>query len=306
MTIPILLQRLSRLDIVVELAGDRLRLSGPTSALTAELHAELRARRDELVSFLTANAPRAGAGDRLVPVQPKGTQAPFFGVPGHNGDVFCYRPLAEALGDGQPLIAFQPPGVDGKEEPLDSVESLGAAMAESLRSMQPDGPYHLGGYCTGGVVAFEAAQQLLRAGEEVASLVLFGTPSIGGYQLSHRLKAKPIRAVGKALRMVRGDKPAGERAPAPEMREEDRERVEHATLAAVRSYEPKVFPGRLVLFIPSRDRTALYAERYMDWEAFATGGLTVHPGADGTIHSRMLRPPAVESLAPILLAELTR
>ncbi len=305
MSLQDLIGRLATLEISVELVGDKLRLSGPEEALTPELHAELRARRDELVAHL-GGGPRSNAALRLVPLQSLGRSAPFFGVPGHNGDVFCFRPLSAELGGAQRLYAFQPPGVDGKEAPLESVQALGAALVAGIRDVAPEGPYRLGGYCTGGVIAYEAAQQLLAQGSEIASLVLFGTPSIAGYQLSNRLKAKPVRAVAKAIRMVRGEKPAGERAPAPEMTDADREKVERATLAAVRIYEPTPYAGRITLFIPSSDRAALYVERYMEWKPLALGGFTVHPGLEGTIHSRMLRPPAVEALAPLLLAELER
>lgn len=305
MNVTDLLARLRELDITVELNGEKLKLEGPQAALTPELHAELVTHRDELHAHLRASSARA-AVRRMVPLGTDGDAPAFFGVPGHNGDVFCFRPLSQLLAGARPFHGFQPPGVDGEAEPLGSVEALAAAFVESMRTEQSAGPYRIGGYCTGGVIAYEAAQQLLAAGDEVASLVLLGTPSVGGYRLSHRLKATPVRALNKALRIARGRQPVGDRAPAPESREEDRLRVEAATVAAVRRYEPRPYPGRVVLFVPSADRTALYVERYMDWEPLARGGLTVHPGPEGTIHSRMLRAPAVETLAPTLAAELAR
>lgn len=43
----------------------------------------------------------------------------------------------------------------------------------ALRAVQPEGPYHIGGYCYGGFVAFEMASQLERQGEQVGLLAIF-------------------------------------------------------------------------------------------------------------------------------------
>ncbi|MEM7204908.1 MAG: thioesterase domain-containing protein [Planctomycetota bacterium] len=311
-----LLLRLQRLDVAVVLDGDRLRLSGPRDVLTPELHRELRQRRDELVALLQkVGAPATCGAGSLVPLQAmRGDvrRAPLFAVPGHNGDVFCFRPLSQEMGPEQPFLAFQPPGVDGRDPPLETVEALAARFVAEVRATEPEGPYRIGGYCTGGIVAFEAAQQLLAAGAQVAALLLFGTPSAEGYALSHRLQATPVRAVSRALRLARGDHGRPPEAPPTEpeaadaARAEHRVRVERATTRAVRTYEPTVYPGRVVLFVPSDDRRAMFCERYMEWRQVAGGGLTVHTGPSGTLHSRMLRPPAVADVAAVLRAELDR
>ena len=56
-----------------------------------------------------------------------------------------------------------------------SIEAIASYYLQEIRRVQARGPYLLGGYCTGGVIAFEMAQQLRAAGEEVAILVLFDT-----------------------------------------------------------------------------------------------------------------------------------
>ena len=65
-----------------------------------------------------------------MPLQAQGRGAPVFGVPGHNGDVFCYRALARELGDEHPFFGLQPPGVDGQRAPLTRVEDIAAYFAE--------------------------------------------------------------------------------------------------------------------------------------------------------------------------------
>jgi thioesterase domain-containing protein len=57
--------------------------------------------------------------------------------------------------------------------PHASVEDMAADYVREIRDMQPKGPYFLGGFCFGGLVAFEMAQQLREAGEAVALLALF-------------------------------------------------------------------------------------------------------------------------------------
>jgi thioesterase domain-containing protein len=95
-----------------------------------------------------------------VPLQANGPRVPVFGVAGHNGDVFCYRILAQCLGEEQPFYGLQPPGLDGEGEPLERVQDLAAYFARQILAFRPAGPCTLAGFCAGGTVAFELAQQL--------------------------------------------------------------------------------------------------------------------------------------------------
>src|SRR4029079_8248256 len=98
MSAPELLAQLRALDVRVWAEGERVRLSAPRGRLTAELRSQLAAEKEEILSFLrtarTANAPATA----VVAVQRAGAQPPFFAVPGHNGDVFCYVHLSRHLG----------------------------------------------------------------------------------------------------------------------------------------------------------------------------------------------------------------
>lgn len=111
----------------------------------------------------------------LVPIQPKGAARPVFLVHHGGGGVLDYLPLARALGPDQPLYGLQEPGFDEGTEPPVSIEALAEGYVAELRSLQPRGPYVVGGFCFGGVVAFEMAQQLRHLGEQVdAVLVIDG------------------------------------------------------------------------------------------------------------------------------------
>ena len=98
-------------------------------------------------------------------------RAPFFCAHAADGNVLGMRPLAMAMSAEFPFYCLEPRGLDGSE-PFESVEETARSYIEEIRKVQPHGAYHLGGYCYGGVVAFEMARMLEEMGEEVAALFL--------------------------------------------------------------------------------------------------------------------------------------
>ena len=169
------LSELRSRDIRVWSLGGELRCNARAGALTPELRDQLRERKSEILEFLASAQALAGQQRAIVPLQRHGERTAIFGVPGHNGDVFCYRALAQALGDDQPFFGLQPPGLDREAEPLTRVEDIAAYFAAQIRAFQPQGPYIIAGFCAGGTVAFELAQQLQRVAT-VRFIALFGTP----------------------------------------------------------------------------------------------------------------------------------
>jgi amino acid adenylation domain-containing protein len=113
----------------------------------------------------------SGAEDSpLVAIRTTGSRPPFFCVHPVGGHVLCYVDLAAAVGAEQPFYGLQAPQRTGGHE--FSVEALAARYVAAIKTARPDGPYQLGGWSLGGVIAFEMARQLQTAGEEVAGLVL--------------------------------------------------------------------------------------------------------------------------------------
>src|SRR5439155_9094971 len=86
------------------------------------------------------------------------------------GQVLIYREFAQLLGADQPVYALQAQGLDGKRPPHTTIEAMAAHYLDEIRTVQPEGPYFLGGFCLGAVIAFEMAQQLHAHGERVALL----------------------------------------------------------------------------------------------------------------------------------------
>ncbi len=111
-------------------------------------------------------------GSSILAVQPGGTRPPLFLVHGAGGGMLWgYANLAKHLGSDQPVYVFNSRGVDSVQSPA-SMEEIAAQYVRDLREFQPDGPYHLGGYCFGGEVAFEMAQHLVAQGQTVAMLAM--------------------------------------------------------------------------------------------------------------------------------------
>jgi len=108
----------------------------------------------------------------LIKVQPEGSKAPFFYLHGdfQDGGLYCIN-LARHLAKDRPFYAIDPHGVDGGQAPL-TIEAMAASRLELLLETQKEGPYFLGGYCNGGLVAFEMARQLEARGKKVACLIL--------------------------------------------------------------------------------------------------------------------------------------
>jgi len=255
----------------------------------------------------------------IVPLQPHGNRTPIFAVAGHNGDVFCYRFLAQHLGEEQPLFGLEPPGRDGQSEPLTRVEDIAAYFASQIRAFRPDEPCIIAGYCAGGSIAFELARQLVQAGTVVSFLALFGAPYPIVYRLLPELRyqfrfqierlVRHVRAmatlssderrsyIAERLRNIRNIRVQ----QSTDLSEESdsvlalRARVERATIRAARRYTPSHFAGRIRLFLPCQAWVRSGAEP-LRWRAVAQQ-TEEYFGPDGCDNDIMLREPYAATFA---------
>nr|MBW4690048.1 AMP-binding protein [Komarekiella atlantica HA4396-MV6] len=109
----------------------------------------------------------------LVAIQPNGYKPPLFLIHAVFGDVLSYKDLAHHLGSDQPVYGLQAQGLDGKQVPYTRIEDMASHYIKEIQTLQPNGPYFLGGYSFGGVIAFEMAQQLYKQGQKIGLLTLF-------------------------------------------------------------------------------------------------------------------------------------
>ena len=313
-----LLSELRRRDIELRAEGSELRCNAPAGALTPELREQLRRHKADLLALLASAQALVGQARAVVPLQPHGRRAPVFGVAGHNGDVFCFRLLAQCLGEDQPFFGLQPPGLDGQAEPLTRIEALAAYFAGQIRAFRPGGPYVIAGYCAGGAVAFELAQQLSRAGGDVRLLALFGCP----HPVYFSRRTQLWQGVAKSVRRVRAHAGAlasrswserrryfaqelgerrlrleSKRAAARDRVLALRAKVERATLRAVRRYTPQPFSGRVALLLPGPEwqGSGVAALR---WRALAEHA-EEHFGPEAASGADMLRAPHAAAFAEL-------
>lgn len=111
----------------------------------------------------------------LAALKPTGDRPPLFMVHPPGGIVTCYRELAKQLDERQPLYAIRSRGLHGHEDLPASLQEMADDYLTAVRSIQPQGPYLLGGWSLGGLVAYEMARQLISDGHSVSRLVLLDT-----------------------------------------------------------------------------------------------------------------------------------
>ncbi|MEM8933307.1 MAG: alpha/beta fold hydrolase, partial [Acidobacteriota bacterium] len=274
-------------------------------------------------SLVTLTPPRDDAGD--------GSRTPFFCVHPSGGNVLCYVELARRLGTDQPFYGLQAPGLTGDEEPVGDVRALATRYLAEVRDAQPAGPYHLGGWSMGGVVAFEMARQLVDAGETVASLTILDAvapdgsgAAAGGYDepgfaawfardLGGLAAAGDPPPDAEALAALDADARIaaivawGHRSGslAAEVGHEELGRlfdVFQSNFRAMLAYEPAPWDGPLVV-VQARDGLAADRESGdLDWHRLAPA-LDLHT-VDGD-HYTIVAPPIVDRIATILDATLS-
>lgn len=262
-----------------------------------------------------------------------GTRPPLFWGHDLHGSAFRFQALAEALGPDQPLYSFESPFLAADPPPFRSLQTLALAYVSDLTRAFPEGPYHLGGYSFGGVLAFEMAQQLLRDGHEVA---LLAVGDVGpGYRgehyspdrrppkpwlgivgppdpdLSWRQKVEHYRSMSPkaaARHLVwrsglewyaepvlfwRDRRETGQIAPGHRLWYAWRK---HWELGAKRwDWQGARYPGRIDLIWADESASA---DATMGWGPIAEGGVVVHRVP--TAHEQMMEPGQVETTAAVL------
>jgi thioesterase domain-containing protein/acyl carrier protein len=264
----------------------------------------------------------------LVAIQPSGTAIPIFMVPGVGGNVLIFARLARLLGLDQPFYGLQPRGLDGKESPFISVPEMARHFVEEIKTLRPQGPYVIAGACTGGLIAYEMAQQLMAQGN-VVTLLLMETWHPSSYRkypitwlMGLWLPLIVVRKIWENFQALLRTPPQ-DRVPFMQIKakrlmtslqggtteEEERrmeeawgiglqvERLTKATFHAVAHYAVQRYPGKLLNCIASKrpipDGTR---DTRNEWQLLAeSDGETVHIAAENSGH--LFVSPNVEELA---------
>ncbi|MGH1355061.1 MAG: type I polyketide synthase [Thalassovita sp.] len=192
-----------------------------------------------------------------------GPETPFFLVAGMFGNVLNLRHLAHLVGHDRPFYGLQARGLYGEDAPHDDLVQAARDYIAEIRQVQPNGPYMVGGFSGGGITAYEIAQQLKDAGEEVQVLVMLDTPLPVRRPLTRQdrmaiqkqeLKEGGIGYVTRwAINRVKWEisKRRGAKADEPEAGHAfHNEQIEAAFLRSVAKYQVRPWDGPLCLFRP--------------------------------------------------------
>lgn len=294
-------------DNFFALGGDSLTAAAVMTEVGTQIGRELhpsmlfRAPTIEQLSVLIQD----GAVDSesyIVPIRPEGSRKPLFLVPGHGGDVFTYVSLTRYLDPQQPVYVFrfpEPARLDNNVANRMLLEMAARYIGE-MRSIQPEGPYSLGGFCYGGEVAYEMAQQLRAQGQATDLLALIyvylqGAIRMSGFRerLAHHIgifkRGSLKEKVGYAGNIVRRVVERISRKLAPTRTRQ------FVPLPRDRTYYPLYYPGQVTLLRPMGEKQEGFSyDRDMGWTGLADE-LILHeiPGDRNTI----FREPDVCALA---------
>ena len=272
---------------------------------------------------------RTRASDRpwssLVPLQTSGKRPPLFLLHTTPGDILGYGNLVYRLGPDQPCYGLQSLGLKDPGLSHTSVPQMARYYVDLVREFQPHGPYYLGGWCYGGIVAVEMARLLKQQGEDIALLALLETVAMPArwsnipYFL-HRLRCfarmSPDRWINyfrAKARYTRESRIANkmrfrqaDMSPDGEIRDPrllKLEQVYNTNLTALKDYRTEPFDGRVTLFNAAEKDSALIPDPQYGWVGLARE-IKVHevPGN----HDTMLTEPNVSALAQQLTECLIR
>jgi aspartate racemase len=206
-------------------------------------------------------------------------------VHGDEANIFIPR----HIGDDQPFYGFFHQGEDGQPIAFKTVKGIADHFIREMRQVRPQGPYFLGGYSFGGIVAFEMACKLVAEGEAVPLVALFDTYSPAESIAMSREEQKLYEPLKQAVmrRLVRYYFDRGRTLPA---------QLRHFNIIdvygkAIQGYKPSVYPGKLTLI---RTKSSPGAED-MGWGILADRGVDImHVSGD---HYSLVKEPHVRLLA---------
>jgi acyl transferase domain-containing protein/thioesterase domain-containing protein/acyl carrier protein len=292
-------------------------------------------RADGVAAGSDAGTPAAAEAPKsryrhLVAMHPTkhGDGTPFFLVAGMFGNVLNLRHLAQLAGADRPFYGLQARGLFGDLAPHATFEEAARDYLQEVRSVQPHGPYLLGGFSGGGLTAYEMAHQLLAAGEQVALLVFLDSPlptkGVVGRADRLRIQWQRLRRQGPVYvwRWFRNrvawewgqlQKRFGRPQPVEEPTTFHSQAIEQAFRAALPLYKVKPLPVRTVLFRPALDKTydlggGRYANKDRElvlpdngWSPYLQDLTVVETPGD---HDSMVLEPNVRSLAAAMRTAL--
>ncbi|MCL4179100.1 MAG: AMP-binding protein [Verrucomicrobia bacterium] len=229
----------------------------------------------------------------LVPLRAPDHGRPLFLVHGGKGDITMYGQLARRL-PGRPVYALQAIGLNGAGWPLRSIPAMARRYLEELRSVDSTGPHLLAGTCMGGLIAFEMAQQLTRAGRPVGLVALIDSdyPARAGRRL--RPTERVIEPIRDSMRILRWSIVRGlGLGRSPRWMPAYRRFVHNMNARARRTYQPEPYAGTLHLLLAAEAQYPGKDLRLVMRDFARETRIVTVPGR----RSDLFLPPAVDEVA---------
>jgi non-ribosomal peptide synthetase component F/thioesterase domain-containing protein/acyl carrier protein len=252
---------------------------------------------------------RAASSTALVTLKSGNALPPVFFIHGIGGNVVEILPAARHVTYPGAVIGIRARGAVRGEKPHTSIDAMAADYLTEIKERQPNGPYYLCGYSSGGLAAFEIARRLSESGDEVGLVGLFDTtmsPVRWPLQAWLSIIARRIALAGTVLRGVSIRAwPATLRKSAERLRRWHASigtapsiaiKVTATTLIASAKYHPGFYPGTLTLFSPAGREPGLPSLESV-WRTHARTVVVVETA--GT-HSTMLSSRHAETTAACL------
>jgi thioesterase domain-containing protein/acyl carrier protein len=262
---------------------------------------------------LALSEQRAPRSTPLVTLKAGDGTPPLFFIHGVGGNVVEILPAARRVTYSGAVIGIRARGVVPGEAPHTSIEAMAEDYLEAIKERQPNGPYYLCGYSSGGLVAFEMARRLSESGDDVGLVGLFDTtmsPVRWPLRTWLSIAARRVALVATALRTMRVRTwPAALRKSAERLRAWRGTRgaappiafrVAASALIASAKYHPGFYRGQLTLFSPAGREPGLPSLESV-WRTHALDVVVVETA--GT-HSTMLSTLHADTTAACLTRHL--
>ena len=272
----------------------------------------------------------------LVPIRTAGTKRPLFLIHGLGLNVLLYTTVINFLDPEQPVYGLQAKGLNGLDDPLDTIESIAACYISEIQTIDKDGPYALAGFSLGGRIAYEMARQLDAMGKKVNFLGILDATAEGsimalpllkrtGYRISflanyvswniasffkepnkskisvinRRIRGLEKRIRGLDIRVNKNELISkGKEKELPKYLR----RVHRANRRANLNYIVRPYNGTVHLYKAQKQTFYIPEPETYGWDRMAMGGVIIHeiPGE----HSNTFAPPNDKYFASVLQKSL--
>ena len=254
---------------------------------------------------------------RVFPIEPEGTLPPFFCL----GAGPFFLPLAHHLGCDRPTLGVDLDQLDTAKFPVPvRLQDLAAYVVKAIREFQPHGPYYLGGFCLYGVLMYEAAQQIVADGGEIALVVMIDSPiltqkatlpfftrmlvalqkwayraTLPGKSTAADIPGYVLRRIKMLYNKARFGQPLGDVRQAHDAGAPVETNIDVALFQACNHYVPQPYSGAVAVFQPVERPTGRHWDMRQVWRKLIRGPFESYDIAGG--HDGMFQEPYVKVLA---------